>query len=566
MKNIILMKFLGSALVSTQQRFHFSVQKKELEISPIPFTGQGIRLGLVAADPTHSADLQEHDSSDIQPISRTFRSVQNNSAERILQNSPDIICTLDRKGRFVSVNNAIQNILGFTPDEIEGTLFTDFIVTADADVTLRAACKVFSGAAKTNFENYCNHKDGRVIPMQWSLSWSAEDNLVYCVGRDATEIKTSTAALSENAQRYSSLFEYNPEAVFSLDLDGNFTSANAKTAEKTGCPAETLIGRSFVPFIVPEYLELTMENFEKARRGEKTDYDIAIVDINGKQSHINVVNMPIIINGQLTGIYGIAKDISDRKEYEHELKSLNESLEQKIEMRTAELEQAIKEMEAFSYSVSHDLRAPLRIINGYTKLLHNEYLDKFDADGKEFMSAIIENTKYMGRLIDDLLNLSRLGREAINTTQVDMTALAHVVLHEMRMEDSTMMADIKIHNLKPCIGDQLLIRQVWNNLLSNAVKYSKKKEHPQIEIGSYEKGTSTVYYIKDNGAGFDMRFAAKLFGVFIRLHDRSEFDGTGVGLALVHRIVTKHGGKVWANGKVNEGAVFYFSLPNTFHS
>jgi light-regulated signal transduction histidine kinase (bacteriophytochrome) len=143
-----------------------------------------------------------------------------------------------------------------------------------------------------------------------------------------------------------------------------------------------------------------------------------------------------------------------------------------------------------------------------------------------------------------------------------MTALAHVVLHEMRMEDSNLKADIKIHDLKPCVGDQLLIRQVWNNLLSNAVKYSKKKERAEIEIGSYEKGNSTVYYVKDNGAGFDMKFAAKLFGVFIRLHDRSEFDGTGVGLALVHRIVTKHGGKVWANGKVNEGAVFYFSLPN----
>lgn len=563
MKNIILMKLLGTALLTTKRRFHFSVQKKELEISPLPFTDQGLRLGLVAADPSPEDTLQEESSTGIQPISRTFRSMQDHSADRILQNSPDIICTVDRKGRFVTVNNAIQHILGFRPDEIEGTLFTDFIVTADADITLRAACRVFSGAAKTNFENHCNHKDGGTVTMQWSLSWSAEDNLIYCVGRDVTELRTDTAVLSENAQRYSSLFEYNPEAVFSLDLDGNFTSANAKTAEKTGCTAEALIGRSFVPFIVPEYLELTMENFEKARRGEKTDYDIAIVDINGKQSHINVVNMPIIINGVQTGIYGIAKDISDRKQYEQELKSLNESLEQKIAMRTAELEQAIKEMEAFSYSVSHDLRAPLRIINGYTKLLHNEYMDQFDADGKEFMDAIIENTKYMGRLIDDLLNLSRLGREAINTTQVDMTALAHVVLHEMRMEDSSLMADIKIHDLKPCIGDQLLIRQVWNNLLSNAVKYSKKKEYPQIEIGSYEKGNSTVYYVKDNGAGFDMRFAAKLFGVFIRLHDRSEFDGTGVGLALVHRIVTKHGGKVWANGKVNEGAVFYFSLPNT---
>jgi light-regulated signal transduction histidine kinase (bacteriophytochrome) len=254
--------------------------------------------------------------------------------------------------------------------------------------------------------------------------------------------------------------------------------------------------------------------------------------------------------------------MTEREETKLELKRLNESLEMKIQERTSELEQSIKEMEAFSYSVSHDLRAPLRIINGYSKLLWNEYAEKFDADGKEFMTAIIENTKYMGRLIDDLLNLSRLGREAITTSQIDMTALTQVVLHEMRMDDATIAAEIKVHELKPCVADQMLIRQVWINLISNAIKYSKKKEKPQIEIGSYEKGNSTVYYVKDNGAGFDMKFAAKLFGVFIRLHDRSEFDGTGVGLALVHRIITKHGGKVWANGKVNEGAVFYFSLPN----
>jgi len=145
---------------------------------------------------------------------------------------------------------------------------------------------------------------------------------------------------------------------------------------------------------------------------------------------------------------------------------------------------------------------------------------------------------------------------------VDMTTLAHIVLQEMKMEDDQIRADIRILDLKPCVCDQMLIRQVWKNLISNAIKYSGKKECPKVEIGSYQKGTDTVYYVKDNGAGFDMKFAAKLFGVFVRLHDRSEFDGTGVGLALVHRIIAKHGGKVWANGKVDEGAVFYFSLPN----
>jgi light-regulated signal transduction histidine kinase (bacteriophytochrome) len=255
------------------------------------------------------------------------------------------------------------------------------------------------------------------------------------------------------------------------------------------------------------------------------------------------------------------RDTTDRHISEGERQRQHDALELKIKERTSQLQQSNKELEAFSYSVSHDLRAPLRIINGYAKLLSNEHAEKFSSEGKEFMDAIIDNTKYMGRLIDDLLNLSRLGREAVHNSLVDMNTVVHVGIHEMKMKEEVITADISVGDLHASICDQQLIKQVWVNLISNAIKYSRKKSNPKIEIGSYEKDGSTVYYIKDNGAGFDMKFSTKLFGVFSRLHDRAEFDGTGVGLALVHRLITKLNGKVWATGKVDEGATFYFSLP-----
>jgi PAS domain S-box-containing protein len=567
MKQVILAKFMATALMSTVKRFHFSAQKKELEISPLPFTDSGIRLGWVNSawsDTEENAPqktLMKPTTTKI--ISRTYTQSSREADARIMKNCPDILCTLDERGRFITINEASTRILGYTTGEVEGSYFTDFVIQEDIDKAIRAAMTARSKGNLSGYEIRCYHKDGTIVTILWSAGWSAEDKVLYCVGRDATDIKSSEAALQETTQRYSSLFDHNPDAVYSLDLHGNFISANEKVAEMIDCPLEDILKMSFLAFVAPEYVELAAENFEKAKNGEKISYDIVMVDIRGQRRYINISNMPIMVNGKFEGIYGIVKDITESEETKQELKRLNESLELKIKERTCELEQAIKEMEAFSYSVSHDLRAPLRIINGYSKLLSNEYTEQFDADGKEFIAAIIDNTKYMGRLIDDLLNLSRLGREAINTVPVDMTMLTNVVMHEMKMNDETISADITIHDLKPCVCDQMLIRQVWINLISNAIKYSKKKGQPKIEIGSYEKGNQTVYYVKDNGAGFDMKFAAKLFGVFIRLHDRSEFDGTGVGLALVHRIVTKHGGKVWANGKVDEGAVFYFSLPNS---
>ena len=225
------------------------------------------------------------------------------------------------------------------------------------------------------------------------------------------------------------------------------------------------------------------------------------------------------------------------------------------------LELTNKELESFSYSVSHDLRAPLRAIDGYSRMILRDQIDHLNDDAKRKFDLIRSNTQMMGKLIDDLLAFSRLGRLEINMTRLDMEGLVHDVWMELQIINPDRRVDFKIENVPASMGDRTLIKQVYSNLLSNAVKYTKNKENVRIETGGYKKENENIYYIKDNGVGFDMDYYDKLFGVFQRLHSTDEYEGTGVGLAIVQRIIHRHGGRVWAEGQVEEGAAFYFTLP-----
>jgi len=220
-----------------------------------------------------------------------------------------------------------------------------------------------------------------------------------------------------------------------------------------------------------------------------------------------------------------------------------------------------KELEGFTYTVAHDLRAPLRIIDGYSSILAEDYGECLREDGKRTTQVISNNIHRMGRLIDDLLNFSRLGKLTVHPRPVDMEQLVQEVVHEQMALVPNVRIDLEIGTLPSVNCDVSLMRQVFSNLVSNAIKYSGKKERSKIEIGSSHENGQAVYFVKDNGSGFDMQYSDKLFGVFQRLHRITEFEGTGVGLAIVHRIIEKHGGKVWADAKVDEGATFYFSLP-----
>jgi PAS domain S-box-containing protein len=252
------------------------------------------------------------------------------------------------------------------------------------------------------------------------------------------------------------------------------------------------------------------------------------------------------------------RDITRQKKADFEINQLNKNLERNI----AQLQLTNKELEAFSYSVSHDLRAPLRSINGYAQMIQEDHAHNFNEDAKRMLNVIRNNAKKMGTLIDDLLAFSRMGRKEIGRVPVDFNKLVESVLVDIR-QAAPEKTKITLQPLPNTQCDPSLLSQVYINLISNAVKYSAKKENPEVEIGAEEKEEEIVYYVKDNGAGFDMQYAHKLFGVFQRLHSNEEFEGTGVGLAIVQRIIVKHGGKVWAEGIPGNGAVFYFSLPKT---
>ncbi|MGA8148340.1 MAG: ATP-binding protein [Gallionellaceae bacterium] len=238
-----------------------------------------------------------------------------------------------------------------------------------------------------------------------------------------------------------------------------------------------------------------------------------------------------------------------------------EQVEEELRKNSAQIEDANKELEAFSYSVSHDLRTPLRAIDGFSRILLDDYTDKLDDEGKRLLNVVRDNTSRMGQLIDDILKFSRAGRVEITFSEIDMEQLAHTVFEELQPSVAGGNLQLEIEPIPPARGDRAMMHQVFVNLLSNAIKFSRSRETARIKVGGSIEGDEAVYYVKDNGVGFDMQYVDKLFGVFQRLHGVTEFEGTGIGLAIVKRIITRHGGRVWAEGKVNEGATIYFALP-----
>jgi len=283
---------------------------------------------------------------------------------------------------------------------------------------------------------------------------------------------------------------------------------------------------------------------------------------SGTRSIAGLVVLTTLILVVLATLFWREQKVRFLKRREEDLRKMNQELEARVGQRTAELVTAVKEMEAFSYSVSHDLKAPLRAMSGFANILAEDYAPKLDANGRRLVGVINENAKMMGQLIEDLLKLAQLARLEINFADIDVTKLVQSVDHELREElFSDRSIEVSLKPLSVARADATLAKQIFTNLLSNAMKFTAHIEKAVIEVGGYDNDGERVYYVKDNGAGFDMKYEDKLFGIFQRLHTQDEFGGTGIGLAIVKSAVRRHGGRVWAESKVGQGATFYFTLP-----
>jgi len=346
------------------------------------------------------------------------------------------------------------------------------------------------------------------------------------------------------------LYDNAPCGYFSVDSNICISEVNNTLLRWLHRSREELIGKvKFEDLLEPQckanFLATFPEDFEKYKRdGYVNDLEFEFIR-KDKTTFPVIVSSLLTFNeeGEFTGSRTTVSDNTQRKKAEDKVHLLNQ------------------ELEAFTYSVSHDLRAPLRSIAGYAQILMEDYHEKLAEEGRRIAQIVINNANRMGQLIDELLDFSRLGRKELLHVGVDMHTLVASMVQEMQTHEPGRKIDIVLKPLEPSKADSNMIRQVWENLISNAFKYTRKKEVAEVEIGSYKKDKQICYYIRDNGAGFDMAYANKLFGVFQRLHKADQFEGIGVGLALVKTIIKRHGGDVWAEGKVNEGAAFYFTLP-----
>lgn len=384
------------------------------------------------------------------------------------------------------------------------------------------------------------------------------------VNQDVTQRRKQQDELRQSESELRAIFELASVGIVQTDpTTGAILRFNEKYKQLTGYERDELLALPEWRLTHPEDLEKdwqtsppVIEGTTRSRRHEKR-----YVRKDGSYVWVRV-NAALIPDQQGTPVITVAvcEDITEERAAAQRMAEWNRELEERVRDRTSALEAANRELESFSYSVSHDLRAPLRAVSGFTRMLLEDHGAQLDQDAKRLCRVISDSARDMGRLIDDLLSLSRVGRAELHVSDVDMHGLARAVFHELCVPDQPETVRFLLDAIPGALGDASLLRQVWRNLLSNALKFSARRAQPVIRVTSTVAGGETIYIVEDNGAGFDMRYANKLFGVFQRLHSAREFEGTGVGLAIVQRIVQRHQGRIWAEASPDQGARFHFTL------
>ena len=461
------------------------------------------------------------------------------------------IFLVDVDGKVATWNIGAERLTGYRGEEILDQPYTRLYAPGDVALRrpendLQQATEAAAGlATRTDIDRQMMKKNGaRFIANITITALRDEQAGAHAVViRDVTERKRAEKATA----RLAAIVTSSPDAIISKTLDGTITTWNSGAERLFGYQAKEIIGQPVTRLLFPDRVEEEEQILDCIRLGERVEQREAVRrHKSGRAIDVSLAISPILdATGTILGISSIARDITERKQAERALREAN------------------KELEAFSYSVSHDLRAPLRSINGFAKMLVEDFGPSLPQEAQRCLNVVQKSASRMGELIDDLLEFSRLSRSTLDRQAVDIRRVIREVWLEQRRQDPDRSVELIVDDLPKCLADRRLVKQVWVNLLSNAWKYSSPRQAARIEIGWHQdeqQPSSVVYWIRDNGVGFDQQYAGKLFGVFQRLHRAEDFEGTGVGLALVHRIVQRHGGRVWAEGKLDEGATFYFTL------
>ena len=477
---------------------------------------------------------------------------------------------LDAQGRITTWNSGAERIEGYSADEAIGQPLA--LVFPEEEVRRGKPRQMLESAMR----------DGRYEEEGWRLRRDGSKRWMSVVitaihdragklqgfvrvARDMTDRKRSEEALRLSEGRLRAILETALDAIIVMDSEGVVHEWNRAAEQMFGYERTAALGRKLADLIIPPYLrdrhERGLAQHLVEGNGPMLNRRIETVAQRADGSEL-AVELAITESGTNGGTMftGYISDITQRKQAEDEIQQLNAELEQRVRKRTEQLELANRELEAFSYSVSHDLRAPLRHINGFVEILQSTN-HNLDEESRGFLNTIADSARQMGKLIDDLLAFSRMGRTELRSAPVKLDTILNEALQELRSDTQGRDVQWKMEPLPEVQGDAAMLRQVFINLISNALKYSRAKLPAVIEVNAIERAEEYVISVRDNGVGFDPAYAHKLFGVFQRLHAAHEFPGTGIGLAIVRRVVARHGGKVWAEGEVGRGATFYFSLP-----
>ena len=407
------------------------------------------------------------------------------------------------------------------------------------------------------------------------------------------ELRQAREETEQLLEQYTELYDFAPAGYFTINADGIIRASNLAGATLLGVKRSRLLGRSFLPFITPQDRPAFSSFLGKVIAGmgkEELELGLAplsdgsaplyvkieaVTDSSGHKCRVAVIDISKRKQAEeelkryrehLEWLVGertrsLQTEIVERRRADLAVKELNANLEQRVAARTDELQSTVRDLQTFSYSISHDLRTPLRSINSFASVLLEDFSQGLEEEGKRLLSCIVQRTVKMGTLIDDLLSFSKNSMQQLTASSIDMTGLAKELVGALSSEVRNSSLEFRVAELPPAWGDRTMVAQVLENLLANAVKFSQKTERPVVEVGSFARDGESVYFVRDNGIGFDMKYVNAIFGVFQRLHSADEFEGTGVGLAIVEQVVTKHGGRVWAESGKGEGATFYFTLP-----